>query len=410
MPLKTRKAFVSILLIGLALAAVVALLTVYYVVQGVNFPRQRGQYKVGKTLFEMVDESRPETFSNAGDMRDIVLTIYYPANVAPGDKPSPYVQGKLAEVMARMAGIPRILLNTFHSQCYDGAAAASSNDPFPVLLFSQGFAGQLPWYSALLEEVASHGYVIICISHPYTDLYSVYPDGRVVYMNGPGGGDLQYADTHPELFPDRKTYDAAVETILKVWTDDTIFILDRLKDMNARHDILAGKLDLASVGIFGHSFGGSTAIDAMHRNSSIKAGINLEGAILGNAVTQGIEKPLLIIETPTMAPRDLAFSGNLQKILAMSEHSYIMVIKGAGHISFMPDVAFLKMKYGPLVRQDVGAMDPERSFDIIASSIVQFFDQELKGIPAALFEEANVSVFSEMRKYPEVTIKSYSRN
>ena len=83
---------------------------------------------------------------------------------------------------------------------------------------------------------------------------------------------------------------------------DTRFVLDELASLasgrnpDAEHrplpSGLSTALDLAKVGMFGHSLGGATAAKAMAADARISAGINLDGSMfLANpALHQNISK------------------------------------------------------------------------------------------------------------------------
>src|SRR5690606_27905272 len=106
------------------------------------------------------------------------------------------------------------------------------------------------YYTSLLTEIASHGYVVAAVSHPYSLFVTVLPDDRIIYANESG-----YLD--PFLAPEES--EAATERIGAVWVEDIIFALDQLEQFNADDERLAGHLNLEQVGVFGHSFGGGAA-------------------------------------------------------------------------------------------------------------------------------------------------------
>ena len=65
---------------------------------------------------------------------------------------------------------------------------------FPVLVFSPG-GGALPaLYTSLCEDLASHGYLIAAIDHPYDDIAVRLANGRVVKQVEPPqeGGDAAF--------------------------------------------------------------------------------------------------------------------------------------------------------------------------------------------------------------------------
>ena len=64
----------------------------------VELPPLTGEYQVGRAAYHLIDESREEVLTDgAGDIRELVLTIYFPAQPGPDDQPAPYVEGALKE-------------------------------------------------------------------------------------------------------------------------------------------------------------------------------------------------------------------------------------------------------------------------------------------------------------------------
>jgi dienelactone hydrolase len=51
---------------------------------------------------------------------------------------------------------------------------------FPVVLFSHSFTGVKEQNSALLQELASWGHVVVAVDHPHDAALVLYPDGRYV--------------------------------------------------------------------------------------------------------------------------------------------------------------------------------------------------------------------------------------
>ncbi|HEX9423835.1 MAG TPA: hypothetical protein VF899_11365 [Pyrinomonadaceae bacterium] len=84
---------------------------------------------------------------------------------------------------------------------------------------------------------------------------------------------------------------------LRIWTADTRFVLDTLEKMNsgARKSMFSGKLDLKRTGIFGMSFGGSTAGQVCAVDKRCRAGINLDGLQSGDLIDRPMERPFMFI-------------------------------------------------------------------------------------------------------------------
>ena len=104
-----------------------------------------------------------------------------------------------------------------------------------------------------MEELASHGYVVIGISHTYGAVITVFPDGRQV-------------PTNQQALPDDvsdEAYDRASNMLVQQWAGDIVLTLDELENMDQESGVwfLSGKIDLDQVGVFGHSTGGGAAVE-----------------------------------------------------------------------------------------------------------------------------------------------------
>ena len=141
-------------------------------------------------------------------------------------------------------------------------------------------------YSSLLYEIASRGFVVAALWHPYSTEVVAFPDGTVLRINAAGGvGGLPPAEQSAKL-----------GRLGLVWADDQRFVLDQLAAWNEQHPLLRGRLDLARVGAFGHSLGGAAAAQAAHVDARIDAAVNMDGAMFGTVATEGSRVPFLLIE------------------------------------------------------------------------------------------------------------------
>ena len=219
----TRKIFFSILsavlLIGLLLS-----LAVVSGVLGVNFPKPTGAYSVGRVNYDLVDASRHEIFSNDPNaLREIVVTLYYPATPPANAKPVPYAEGKMAELLAAQVHLPAATVNLIHSHAFGNIPIASGK--FPVVLFFPGIGTPPLEYTSNVEDLASHGYVVAMVYPTYSVPVTVFSDGRVALINEAGfRSENEPAGTSEEqITRDR-------DAIASVWVADARFTLDQLTD------------------------------------------------------------------------------------------------------------------------------------------------------------------------------------
>jgi len=130
---------------------------------------------------------------------------------------------------------------------------ARSAQQSPVLIFSPGGGMVREVYATQLEDLASHGYVVAAISHPYDAIVTVFPDGR----------QIAYSEKRWPMTP--SVEGEANLNQLKWHASDIRFVLDELTRENLGSSStlpFAGHLDLSHVGAFCHSFGGIAAAHA----------------------------------------------------------------------------------------------------------------------------------------------------
>ena len=109
-----------------------------------------------------------------------------------------------------------------------------TEDQIPVVIISHGLSSSPKEFSKRAEHLASYGYLVVLPQHP--------------------GSDTQQTEDLIEGY----TRQIFVLNEFIARPQDITYTLDELEKRNQQE--FAGKLDLENVGIFGHSFGGYTAL------------------------------------------------------------------------------------------------------------------------------------------------------
>ena len=101
------------------------------------------------------------------------MFVWYPAKPQPVVEFSPY----LPPAWTATADFLGLNLAGVRSHAISEAAVAGDNSAYPVLLLSpSGFPPLL--LSAIAEELASHGYVVVGVNHAYETTVTAFADGR----------------------------------------------------------------------------------------------------------------------------------------------------------------------------------------------------------------------------------------
>jgi dienelactone hydrolase len=355
----------------------------------VVLPKPTGAYVVGRTLYDWVDRSRDDPYSSSiGKYRELMVWLWYPSTPAPGAPLADYIPPAWA---AKLPWRPVTIPAKVRVHAVADAPVAEKEKSYPVVVFSTGF-GNLPSdYTSLLEDLASHGYVVLGITNTYSAPVVRFPDGRVAQ-------NLSAAS-----FPrgPRQAIEAAGNRMVKVWAADVRFSLDKLAEMNADpKSLFYGRLDLKRVGLLGHSFGGAATAKVCSTDPRCKAGIDIDGDPFGSVLNTGIKQPFLFVLSdwtlsPTWVQKTLSgvslrrmkehqsdMAREMQEVCSGSDECWETHIKGARHFNFT-DVAVL---YSPGMKLTgfLGPVDGREGIGSTARCIRTFFDNALSGQASAL--------------------------
>jgi dienelactone hydrolase len=266
------------------------------------------------------------------------------------------------------------------SHSHADAPPLGCSEAFPLILFSPG-GGLLPLnYASLIEDLASHGYIIAGIVPAYSRV-RVYSDERIVDVPwltrvGAGGEIIEMKGTPSDMSPEQAGESAAA---------DLSFALHQLEKL-PRTSLLKNRIDFRRVGAIGHSLGGGNSLEITRRDSRVRAAVALDG---GRA--DGIAKPILYLHSAREMPRSqlLALLGK-PTWLQTARPGYDLWIAGAAHPWCTDDFV---LPYEPRTVEVAGTIEPSRALVITRELVRAFFDRHVKGMktgpigPSSTFPE-----------------------
>ncbi|KAI3333555.1 platelet-activating factor acetylhydrolase [Ustulina deusta] len=365
-------------------------------------PELTGPYKVGTTVLELVDYSRQDPFAPTPQPRDLVISLFYPTEthvknctLAPQFPPATAAALDVVINATRLAG-------TFTTRSCLGSPL--SRPGLPLLFLGPGQGNPRLLYSDMAEEIASHGWNVVTVDHPYDGLIVEYPDGRTVVASDSTKANL----TDEESLPDY--LDARVK--------DIRFVLDSLSNSSVTsripglacpssspnsntHRFPQLKLRTDKVGVFGHSFGGAAALQLLKDDKRFYAGADLDGGVYGTVVQEGTDSPFLYLRRPDHThitdPTWAAAWPNLQGF--KREYS----VNGTQHGSFTDLPVFSDLVgdqgLGQFSGQE-GTIETARIFAIETAFLGALFDRFLKGHGGELLDGKGLD------SWPEVTLEN----
>ena len=348
-----------------------------------SLPRPGGPREVARTMMVWSDADHADPFApQPGTPRTLLAWIWYPATVSPGaESAQEYLPRAWRQALNEQRGVlvSALLtrnLGTVRSHSIQSSVVADQPRRFPVVVFRPGLSALTLGYTALAEDLASRGYVVVGFDAPFRTALVVTPDGRVVLRTPQNDLDRLAAN---ELEP-------AALRLQRGWSADIAFALDQLRQLDeSESGLLAGRLDLEHVGVFGHSLGGATAAQFCHDDARCKAGIDMDGALRGSVVSDGLEQPFLfLLSDHSNEPG--AESGRIvadldSAVRARPTEKQVLVLAGANHFGFSDDGAFLKSPPLRRLLRWFGAirLDGARQIELTRALAAAFFDVHLKG-------------------------------
>ena len=382
---RVRPALAALLLGGVA--GVLALVTYTVMTRRPTvLPAPTGTAQVGRMRLDWVDASRADPLAGApGVPRRLPVWIWYPASVSPGSQPAPVLPADWRAAESRGQGIleraanlvlsPLVKPPPVRSHAYLGAQPAPAPRAFPVLVMQPGMGQAVPGYTVLAENLASHGYVVIGVNEPGSSDLVVYADGSVARATPRGSiadnaGPAEVARQMNALGP--------------IWRADAVFVLDQLERLNRDPaSPFAGRLDLARVGLFGHSFGGASALAVCQQDSRCRAGADLDGTPLDASLGHPLPRPFLFVTEGYKhgCAADTSCRPLWQGYQEASGPAVLVSIAGARHSNFQDvDLSFSGLGRFVLGRTGVvGTIEPARALAITNAELVTFFGQYLSG-------------------------------
>ncbi|KAK9419145.1 putative Alpha/Beta hydrolase protein [Seiridium unicorne] len=342
-----------------------------------QFPNLTGPLPVGTTALEVIDYSRTDPLAPSPRPRALMISLFYPTTrsasasgkytIAPDFPPA------TATFVDQYINVPEGTTVSIYTQSYLNAPLASSN--FPVLLFGPGFGGSRLGYTAQLEDLASHGWIIVAVDHTYDALVVKFPDGTLV----------QALTEDPGNFP------GGLARLTEIRAEDLQSVVSALKNATVLEQIPAlktcnatARLHLDQVGAFGHSLGGATAAQAMLDSDTFTCGANFDGSLWGEATNTSLDKPFLQVSAAAHNQTNDASWAEFWEQLKRFRRE--IAVNGTVHYSFS-DIPLIRDILGDVFPANqssfYGSLTGERLIEIETATMDAFFGYCFKGRPSS---------------------------
>ena len=366
-----------------------------------QFPAPTGPYAIGTRVYAWTDALRPEPFTRSpNDRRQIVAQIWYPA-AAQGEL-APYIDtNEPMNVLAKQFHVPAFLLrNIQNAPTHAHKNAVPAAGRFPVLINP---AGLMAFRSASLfwiEELASHGYIVVGLDQPGTSAATVVLGGKVITAM-----DKASFDRFMPLALSRSTNQSPIMNsvalpggIIPFLADDISFLLTQVERLDRTDPVLAGHMDTRRAGVFGMSLGGYVAPEVCSNDARFLACLAVDAGKTAAVARNGLTQPLMIMSRDADVMRaerskaggwpepEIAHTITTQRAIFENNRgpAYYVIMNGMFHTNWT-DAPL----WSPLARWIglAGPIDPYQGFATTNAYTLDFFDRHLKGKPAPLLDK-----------------------
>ncbi|MDZ3832224.1 MAG: hypothetical protein U0S50_10445 [Sphingopyxis sp.] len=406
-------------------------------------PPTTGPYAVGSFIWPMRDTARAEyQTQDPDDRRELMVEVWYPAEApprAPGERAewqtglaankAPYSHPEVAGAIAGAYWFPPLAplfvdeIGRIEKPGARGVPMAPGGKAFPLLLFTPGYGVNIDYFSGLLADIASHGYVVVAVNPSHEVDLTLLPDGRRLASNdqtrqneaGTTRAEARRIETatieghgamaglaemkepaRRQRYFDLRRQRAAGEAFLERSIDDRVadigFVLDTLERHQAEgpSNLLSGRIDLSRVGVFGMSLGGPTAGQFCLVDARCKAGLNFDGEIWGGQLAaMDTRIPFMWVAGWREGDDRSSLLGAEYVFGAATQPVHFVEIDHMGHMDFS-DMSFMAPMLGyaaqPLALTLRGRSATLEGRRVSIDYAVAFFDRWLKGRTAPLLD------------------------
>ena len=320
----------------------------------------RGYFRVGTTLFKWQDPARDETkTSDIGDLREVHARLFYPTDDQYSDNRLKVIP---PDFWLRLGGEEAIAGKKLRRANYLNvkwdveidAALSSAHVSYPLIIFSNGYGLSAENHANICAELASKGYIVASLYHPFGTGVTELLDGTTVYS---------------QSLPDNN-----LGVDLGLWSDDQIFALDQLQMLSmSSESMLSGRLD-DRIGVMGHSYGGAAAYYSAWKDVRFRAAVNLDGTIF-NSEDKGISQPFMYLQNNSGYDLDIFEQVN--------NSGYAVLFNGEiEHLSFADHVLFWAWDFPD--QKPFGPMDSKLALEFTADISYEFFELTFSASDAPL--------------------------
>lgn len=331
---------ISITAVALLIALIPPILFPQY-----RAPEVTGEYEVRTAVYTYTDPNRIEEFTDTGENRFVNVEFWYPGN-------------------------------------------AEGN--YPLVVFSHGAYGVRESNTSTFTELASHGYVVVSIDHPYHSFYTQSVDGKITMVNTDYLREVN--DSNKDGIYTMEELYGFTQKWMKLRTGDMNFVIDTiLEKAVSDQDPVYQRIDTEQIGVFGHSMGGAASVALGRGRSDVDAVVNLDAPFFSELVYDPEIKDLVAKNEPYHVPLLNIYTDDVWKQLGKNsayaanktdnpnfKDAYTVHFQGAKHLS-LTDLPLFSPILANKLQRGQADIDKYYCIETMNALVLQFFDHTLKG-------------------------------
>ncbi|WP_026574114.1 alpha/beta hydrolase family protein [Bacillus sp. UNC438CL73TsuS30] len=308
-------------------------------------PKVTGEYEVGTATYTYIDKNRVEKISEKRTNRFVNVEFWYPKN---------------------------------------------AKGTYPLLVFSHGAYGIKASNTSTYTELASHGYVVVSIDHPYHSFYTRSKDGTNVLINTDYNREID--NMNKGVYSNEELY-GLIQKWMKLRTDDMNFVIDTiLEKAKSGSNPIYQQINTEKIGVFGHSMGGAASVWLGRERDDIGAVVNIDAPFFSELVYKKDKDDFVESSKSFTTPLFNIYSDDVWGQLESNslyvankadneqfKQAYTAHFKGAKHLS-LTDLPLFSPILANILQGGKADIDQSYCIETENKLILKFFDYELKGI------------------------------
>lgn len=378
------------------------LLSLISAVAAINVPNPTGPFSVARHVLPLTDNSRLDPYAPSPQPRKILVSFYLPVREKCVTERVPYMTPAIAEEYGQMAvqiGLPNDTFTKFTvDYCNLKKMVSCSRQNYPVAIFSPGLGNSRLIYGVRAQSLASHGYIVVSIDHPY-DALTEFPDGTIIQpVDISDDDDSQLSKDVAVSF--LSSFLETKRSPSQVRRDDISFLVDQLHNKTLIGSLLRrypGALDLNHIAVIGHSIGGTAAAAVAAYDIRVLGGANLDGRLVNPILSSGLSKPFLQLGRQNHTAEDPTWNQFWPHLKGKKSELAIADTQHGTFEDFLPLLALLNLpsEIEKVVQDNLGRITPKEMDSAINSALSAFFD---------LIFHGNATPLKNINRTPKISV------